>query len=319
VKIVFIAGLKFGYECVKSVIDGGWDVVGVFTLSEKFKDRSGYVSFDGLKEYNPPIFEVDDINQKENVEKIKNLDPDVIFVVGWSFIVCDEILKIPELGCIGQHPSLLPKHRGNAPIPWSVIIGATRSGTTLLHLIDEVDAGDIVGQKEFKIHFNDYAEDVYDKALNATIELYREVLPHLADGTARRTPQDHKRADIMPRRQPQDGIIDWNKMPIFQYNWIRGLSHPYPGAFTYLGEEKVYIWRAIFLENDEYNYSAFSKGIKYYSDVRGEVLDIVDKGLIVSTGDGAILLTGLQKDGEEELDGCEFAKQYKIGEGVVFG
>jgi len=312
-RIVFIAGLKFGYECVKSVMENGWDVVGIFTLSEKFKDRSGYVPFDGLKKYKVPIFKVDDINQKENIEKIKDLDPDVIFVIGWSFIVGDEILKIPKLGCIGQHPSLLPKHRGNAPIPWAIIMGLTKSGTTLLHLIDEVDAGDIVGQKEFKIDFKDYAEDVYDKALNATIELYKEVLPQLKDGTVQRTPQDHEKADIMPRRRPQDGLIDWNKIPVAQYNWIRGLSHPYPGAFTYLDKDKVYVWKAIFLENNEHG------GESYYSEIGGEILDIIPDGLILSTGDGTILLARVQKEGGEELEGQGFAKKYKIRKGVIFG
>lgn len=312
-KIVFIVALKFGYECVKSIIEDGWNVVGVFTLSEKFKDRSGYVPFDGLKKYKIPIFEVDDINQEGNVKKIKDLNPDVIFVIGWSFIVGDKILKIAKLGCIGQHPSLLPKHRGNAPIPWAIIMGLTKSGTTLLYLTDNVDAGDIIGQKEFKIDFNDYAEDVYNKALNATIDLYREVLSKLKNGTAQRVPQDHKRGNIMPRRQPRDGIIDWNKTPIFQYNWIRGLSNPYPGAFTYLNEDKIFIWKAIFLCHNEYDRRS------YFSDIGGKVLDIIDKGLIVSTGDGAILLTRLQKEGQEELRGYDFSDRYKLEKGIVFG
>ena len=117
----------------------------------------------------------------------------------------------------------------------------------------------------------------------------------------------------MPRRQPQDGIIDWNKMPVFQYNWIRGLSHPYPGAFTYLEGDKVYIWKSTFLENNEYD------GGSYRAEIGGEVLDIVDEGLIVSTGDGAILLTRVQKEGGKELGGYEFAKQYGIKKRVIFG
>jgi methionyl-tRNA formyltransferase len=312
-RIVFIAGLKEGYECVKSVIEDGWNVIGIFTLSEKFKDRSGYVSFDPLNRYRIPIYKVEDINEKNNIKKIKELNPDVIVVIGWSFIVCDEIVNIPKLGCIGNHPTLLPKHRGNAPIPWAIIMGLTKSGTTWFHFVKDVDAGDIIGQREFEIDFEDTAENVYNKALDATIDLLKEILPKLRYGTALRLAQDHKRANIMPKRQPQDGIIDWNKMQIFQYNGIRGLSHPYPGAFTYLNEDKIYIWRAMFLENNEY------EGRSYYTKIGGKILDIVDKGLIVSTGDGAILLTRLQKEGDEELDGCEFAKLYKIKVGTVFG
>ena len=163
-RIVFIAGLEEGYKCIKHVIEDGWDVVGVFTLSEKFKDRSGYVYFDDLMKNGIPIYKVDDVNSVNNIEKLRKLNCDIIFVIGWSFIICEEIIDIPKLGCIGNHPTLLPKHRGNAPIPWAIIMGLTKSGTTWFHFEKDVDAGDIVGQREFKINLEDTAKDVYNKA-----------------------------------------------------------------------------------------------------------------------------------------------------------
>lgn len=315
-KIVFIAGLREGYECVKSTIEDGWDVIGVFTLSERFKDRSCYVSFDSLEKYGIPICKVNNINDKDNIDKIKELNPDVILVIGWSFIVCDEIINIPRLGCIGNHPTLLPKHRGNAPIPWAIIMGLTKSGTTWFHFANGIDNGDIVRQREYKIDFEDTAEDVYKKVLDATIDSLKEILPKLRDGTAPRLPQDHKRANIMPKRQPQDGIIDWDKMSISLYNWIRGLTRPYPGAFTYLGEEKVFVWEAKYLPHNEFNGEEYNINA---SNKTGEILKILSAGVIMATGDGAILLTKLQKEGDEELPAKEFAEKYNLRQKIILG
>lgn len=314
-KIIFIAGLNFGYKCVKALIENNVTIDAVFTLSSKYKDRSGFVSFNGIKQCGVPVYEVDNINDVENIKVIKRLNPDVIFVAGWSFLVGKKILSIPRLGCIGQHPSLLPKHRGNAPIPWAIIMGLTKTGTTLFHLTDDADAGDIVAQKEIGIGFDDTAETVYEKATQSTIELYLDVITKLERGNAPRTPQDSKKANIMPRRTPQDGIIDWNKMTISLYNWIRGLSHPYPGAFTFLNDFKIYVWNAKYLKNNEYDGKIYN-----YNCIEppGKILEVVAEGLIVATGDGAILLTELQKEGEKILKLSDSLKLKSIENGMIF-
>jgi len=315
IKIIFIAGLKFGYECLKALCEHNMIIDAVFTLSTKYKNRSGYISFDNIKKYGVPVYEVDNINDAENVEIIKQLNPDIIFIAGWSFLIGKEILSIPKLGCIGQHPSLLPKHRGNAPIPWAIIMGLTKTGTTLFYLSDNVDSGDIVGQKEIRINLEDNAEILYEKITQSTIELYLEIIPKLKDRTAPRIPQDEKRSYVMPKRTPQDGIIDWDKISISLYNWIRGLSKPYPGAFTFLGEDKIFVWNAKYLKNNSYN------GIIYNADHSfkpGEIIEIMEEGLIVATGDGAIFLNELQKDGEIEMDFSDFVKLKSIKKGMTF-
>lgn len=314
-KIIFIAGLNFGYKCIKNLIENNVTIDAVFTLSSKYKDRSGFVSFDGIKQCGVPVYEVENINDVENIKVIKRLNPDVIFVAGWSFLVGKEILSIPRLGCIGQHPSLLPKHRGNAPIPWAIIMGLTKTGTTLFHLTDDADAGDIVAQKEIGIGFDDTAETVYEKVTQSTIELYLDVITKLKHGNALRIPQDSRKANIMSRRTPQDGIIDWNKMTISLYNWIRGLSHPYPGAFTFLNDVKIYVWNAKYLKNNKYNGEIYNLNcIKQ----PGEILEIVAEGLIIATGDGAILLTELQKEGENILKLSNSVKLKYIENGMIF-
>ena len=310
-KIIFISALEFGYRCIEAVLKSGWNVGAIFTMDDNIiKNASGYVSFDGLKKYNVDIYKVSDINDNSVISRIKSISPDVIIVLGWSQIVSNEIISIPKLCCLGHHPTLLPKHRGNAPIPWSIIMGLKKSGITFFHLIDKVDAGDIFAQKEFDITLEDNAYSVYQKAINATIDLLNtEILPKLERGIVIRIPQDEKRASYWPKRRPEDGIIDWNMSTINLYNWIRGLSHPYPGAFTYISDKndlKLTIWEAKLIDSD-------------YRGKPGEILKISDEGIIIGTGDGCLLITRVQPENDIEMSAVDFATKYNIVERITLG
>jgi methionyl-tRNA formyltransferase len=310
-KVVFISALKFGYECVKAVLDSrinGINIESVFTLSDEFRDRSGFYSFEDLQEkYGVKLNRVDDINSEKNIEAIRRIEPDLIIVIGWSFLIKEEIMKIPKLGIIGNHPSLLPKYRGNAPIPWAIINGLSKSGSSFFFLSDKPDAGDIVAQGEFSIGADDYADDVYNKALEVSKKLCVDMLESFRDQTVKAMPQDHEKASTMPKRKPADGIINWDKEPEFQYAWIRGLSHPYPGAFTFMNGKKVSVWKA--------------KPMSYKAEGKknGEVIDINEEGILIVSGGGSLLLTKLQKENEEELGGKEFAEKYDLDLGFIFG
>ncbi len=311
-KILFISALEFGYKCIEKVLDNGWNVVGIFTREdESIRNASGYVSFDGLsKKYGVPVFKTKDINSGENVAKIKDLEPNVIFVLGWSQIVSNEVIEIPKLACIGHHPTMLPKHRGNAPIPWSIIMGLSKSGVTFFHLTDEVDAGDIFAQKEFEITLEDDAYSVYKKAIDASVSLLsNEILPKLDKGIVIHIPQDEKRASYLHRRKPRDGLVDWNMRTINLYNWIRGLTHPYPGAFTYLSDKKLFIWKAELLDS-------YGK-LKYEP---GEIVEIgKNRGLVIRTWDGYLLITKVQVENDDEIEGEEFCRLYGIKVGTILG
>jgi methionyl-tRNA formyltransferase len=114
----------------------------------------------------------------------------------------------------------------------------------LFHLEDDVDSGDIVAQVSFPIEEDDTCATTYEKASQASVQLLREYLPRLADGTAPRIPQDEGLATSFPQRKPEDGLIDWTRSPEEIRNFIRAQTKPYPGAFTYIGDKKVTIWDA---------------------------------------------------------------------------
>lgn len=306
-RIVLISGVETGLRCAEALLKKKAGLVGIFCYPDSLRDRSGYADFAPLgREYGVPVHKPEDINSPGAVEEIRSLAPDIILVIGWSMIIGDGILAVPRKGALGHHPTLLPKHRGNAPIPWTLINGLARTGVTFFFLEKEIDAGAIAGQKEFAVSLDDDAGSLYRKMTDATVELLLELLPKISKGTLRPTGQDSRNASRWPRRRPEDGVIDWNTMALCLYNWIRGLSHPYPGAFTFLGKDKVYVWKAALCNE---------------SGWEGKPGTVVSAGgrMIVMAGDGPIRLEKLQVEGGGELPAAEFCKRHGIEAGARFG
>ena len=124
-KIVFIGGVRFSHAILEIILKENIQIDAVFSYDKsKEKNYSDYISFDEItKRHKIKHIEVMNINDEENVKLINEIQPDIIFVFGWSQLLNNEILKIPKLGVIGSHPTELPKYRGRAPIPWSIIKG----------------------------------------------------------------------------------------------------------------------------------------------------------------------------------------------------
>ncbi|MEX2060292.1 MAG: formyltransferase family protein, partial [Nitrosopumilaceae archaeon] len=167
-KIVFISGVRFGLDLLRFILDNKWKVSAVFSYADsKKKNYSDYASFDEItRKYKIKHVKVQNINDKENVKELKSINPDLILVMGWSQILKREILTIPRIGIIGSHPTMLPKYRGRAPIPWSIIKGLKESALTFFYMKEGTDDGDILDQRKFKISSNDDATSLYEKITN---------------------------------------------------------------------------------------------------------------------------------------------------------
>lgn len=150
---------------------------------------------------------------------------------------------IPSVGSFNLHGSLLPAYRGRSPVNWVLVNGEQRTGVTLHHIVEAPDAGDIVGQKEVVIDFEDTAYTLYRKICATAKELLEEILPLIKKGTAPRVAQNLKQGSYYGGRRPEDGRIDWSWPVMRIYNLVRGVTEPYPGAFTHLPEgQKLLIW-----------------------------------------------------------------------------
>jgi methionyl-tRNA formyltransferase len=246
-RLVWVSFDVMGRDCLVAAAEGGAEVAAVVTLPGPIDaSRSGQCSFDEIaSELGAKLIETADVNSPATVEAVREVDPDLIFIVGWSQLVMDEFIGLARHGVFGMHPTLLPKHRGRAAIPWAILSGLAVTGVTLFEIVDgTADSGPIVGQVEVPLSRDETATTLYDKVTVAHVELVRRCVPQLLDATAPRVEQDTRRASAWPKRTPADGIIDWETRAPYLHDWVRAQTRPYPGAFTFHGEEKLVVWRA---------------------------------------------------------------------------
>lgn len=253
-----------------------------------------------------PVILTDNANDTRVVEAVRALEPALLVVVGWTQLIGEDLLRVPSAGCVGFHASMLPHHRGHAPVNWAIIRGEATTGNTMLMLDPGVDTGDIVAQRRIVIGREDTCATVYDRVAEAGADMLREFLPDLLAGTAPRRPQDRNVGDLLPRRTPEMGIIDWNRSAEEVYNWIRALTLPYPGAFTHHDGQRVMVWSA----------QPPAPG-----DPRGEpgqVLAYERDGVRVGTRDGSILLTRLSTAGHRPEHARRWLRRSRLGIGQRF-
>jgi methionyl-tRNA formyltransferase len=284
VRAVWVSFDVIGRRCLEASREAGAEVAAVVTLPGPIDpNRSGQCSFDDL---GVPVVETEDVNAPDTVAAVRGHEPDAIFVVGWSQLVRQDFLDLAPRGVYGMHPTLLPKHRGRAAIPWTILSGLAKTGVTLFEIVDPTaDSGPIIGQVEVEVAPDETATTLYDKVLDAHVELIREHLPRIADGTAARLPQDVTRASAWPKRSPADGIIDWDTRAPYLDDWVRAQTRPYPGAFTYLGGERVVVWRARPVEVAG-------------AGPAGTVVELRPEGAVVACGEGALLLEEVEPQPE---------------------
>jgi methionyl-tRNA formyltransferase len=283
-RAVWVSFDTIGRDCLLAARESGAEIAGVVTLPGPIDpNRSGQCSFDDV---GAPLVETADVNAPETVEAVRALRPDAIFVIGWSQLVRADVIALARGAVYGMHPTLLPRHRGRAPIPWTILSGLARTGVTLFEIVDATaDSGPIVGQVEVPVASDETATTLFDKLARAHVDLVRECVPRLVSDTVTKVPQDPSRASTWPKRTPLDGIIDWETRAPYLYDWVRAQTRPYPGAFTFLGDEKVIVWQA--------------RPVEWAGDAPAGT--VVDAGPVVACGEGALLLEEVETSAPLEV------------------
>ncbi len=293
--IVFVGSQSIGHYCLKEVLNQGIKVDAVFTF-EPDSHEKWVNSVDTIAEnYHIPIFSPEELT----AEKIKEINPDTILIVGYRKIIPQKILDITKNGVIGIHASLLPHLRGQAPLNWSIILGDINTGVTMFKMNHGIDTGDIIGQKEIRISSKDTIIEVKQRIQELSVKLISEFLPKILNGTAIMTKQP-KEGTYGCARIPEDSKISWSFNSIDIYNLIRGSESTY-AAFTYYNSKKLYIKKAE-LFND-----------KKYFGVPGQVgMTNSDGSVLIVTGDGVIKIIKVNFENEEETDAKNILNSSKI-------
>ena len=293
-RTVWVSFDTMGRDCLEAAAESGAEIVAVVTLPGPIDpNRSGQCSFDEVAaRHGAVLVQTADVNAESTLDAIRALDPELIFVVGWSQLVREPFIALAGEGVFGIHPTLLPRHRGRAPIPWAILSGLARTGVTLFEILDaSADSGAIVGQVAVDIASDETAATLFARIADAHVELIRVCVPQLLARTAPRIPQDARRASSWPKRVPADGIIDWETRAPYLYDWVRAQTRPYPGAFTFLGDEKVVVWRARPVELDD-------------AAPAGTIVATRPEGPVVACGQGGLLLEEIETGAGELVVGA---------------
>ncbi len=299
--ILVFAYHDVGYECLDFLIQNDEYILAVITHENNPNEEIWFRSVADLaNQYGIPVYTPGSVNTPEWTERIRSWEPDLIFSFYYRNMIKEEILDIPRLGAFNMHGSLLPRYRGRVPINWAVLHGEKETGVTLHTMVRRADAGDIVDQEAVPIGPDETAREVFDKCVKAARLVLERQIDALTAGTAPRRKQDESQATYFGGRKPEDGRIDWTQSARTIYNLIRAVTHPYPGAFTFAGGRKLFIWRARPLQNE--------------GGKPGEVISV--NPLRIAAGSGSIEVIKLQWEGGNEENASVGTLGLKIGEAV---
>ncbi|MEG0279664.1 MAG: bifunctional UDP-4-amino-4-deoxy-L-arabinose formyltransferase/UDP-glucuronic acid oxidase ArnA [Morganella sp. (in: enterobacteria)] len=304
-KAIVFAYHDIGCAGLKALKKAGFDIQAVFTHTDDPGENHFFSSVARVSaDMELPVYAPENVNHPLWVDRIRELKPDVIFSFYYRDMLSEDILNLAPKGAFNLHGSLLPKYRGRAPINWAVLNGETETGVTLHKMVTKADAGDIVAQEKVTIGENDTSLIVHGKVREAAEVLLNKTLPLIEAGSYKATAQDESQASYFGRRCADDGLIEWEKPAVQIYNLVRAVTEPYPGAFTFLGERKMVIWRSRVL--------ADNKGKR-----PGTVIST--EPLIIACGEGALEVISGQGESGLYVQGSRLALEMGIVTDVRVG
>ena len=296
---------EFAVPSLKALCEAGYDVVGVFTQPDRPKGRGNKVIASPVKqvavEKGIPVFQPLRI-RKDGVEDLKSLAPDLCVTAAFGQILSQEILDIPRIGTINVHASILPKHRGAAPINWAILQGDETVGVTTMMTDKGIDTGDMLLKAETPYIKGETAGELTVRMADLGAQLLIETLKKLEDGTLVRIRQDHENMTYDPMLTKEMGVIDWTHNAADIVNRIHGLN-PWPGCSTAIEGGRLKLLRAEVAEG---------KGQP------GEIIVADPKqGLIIAAGEGAVSVTQLQAPGGKPMNSKDYRRGHPMAVGTV--
>lgn len=242
------------------------------------------------------VIDVVNVNAPAFLETLRGLRPDLVMVIGWSQLCGDEFLSIARLGTIGFHPAPLPRMRGRAVIPWTILEGERETGASLFWMDAGMDSGDLLAQRRFPVRLDETATTLYARHEACIADLLADVEDAVLAGAAPRLPQNHALATYCARRTADDGEINWREPAERIWTLIRAVTRPYPGAFTRLRGHVVRIWAADLVPAAP------------YIGLPGQVQTIDHGAWLVRCGDGQfvrVTACEVEADGPGEIPAIE--------------
>ncbi|MCX5655211.1 MAG: methionyl-tRNA formyltransferase [Planctomycetota bacterium] len=311
-RIVFAGSGTFGLPTLRALVEGGQEIALAVTQPDRPAGRGQAVRISPVtlfaREREIPVLQPEDVNAKPIIRRLRALKPDLVLVIAYGQKIGPELLSLTPHGAINLHASLLPKYRGAAPINWAIINGEVETGLTVMSMVDQIDAGDILGQRAAPIEPDETAGNLADRLSKLGARLVTEVIREIPLGEVERRRQNESQATMAPRLKKSDGVIDWNRPAQEVHNRIRGMM-PWPGASTTLpglgsrGPLRLVLTRSHLVE-------PAGKGEP------GTIVAVGPEGIDVAAAKGAVRLLELTPAGKRTMPAVDFARGYRIAAGT---
>ena len=300
-RVIFMGTPDIAATCLNQILADGFEVVGVWTQPDRPKGRGMKMVMSPVKEqalaHNIPVFQPENFRADEDVQAIRDLNPDVIAVVAYGRILPQRVLDIPTWDCVNIHASLLPQYRGSAPYQWAVLDGLKETGVSAQHMVREMDAGDVIDVEKTEIGENETAGELLDRLAGLAAKLLCRVLTRVKSGDAcPGVPQNPEDITFAPMLDKTMCPIDWNKTAQQVHNQVRGL-HPWPVATMELKGQKFKVHATRIVEG---------KGQP------GEILGLTKTGLKIACGEGAVEVISLQAEGGKRMNAPDYFRGHPL-------
>ena len=306
--IIFAGTPEFSAVSLQSLVDAGYRVPLVITQPDRRAGRGMAVSQSEVKEmatdlgietYQPPS-----LKSPEVLEKLKNVNADLMIVVAFGQIVPKSILDAFRFGCINVHASLLPRWRGAAPIQRAIMAGDIETGVCIMRMAEGLDTGPVFLERRLPIDNADTSGTLHNKLAHLGAEALIQSLTILSDESLP-IAQEDVHATYAHKISTNDARIDWSANA-FDINRLVRAMNPVPGAYTFFGDTRIKIWETRVVDFDN------------QKDSPGTVIELTQEGFLVSCGSGTLKIMFIQKAGGRKVSASEYVRASNLELGYEF-
>ncbi len=317
-RLVFMGTPEFALPSLRALVEGGYNIVGVYTRPDRPTGRGRVLTPSAVKtaalQYGLPLFQPPGLRRPEAAEELAALKPDVIVVCAFGVILRQPVLDIPPKGVLNVHPSLLPRQRGASPIAAAILAGDEQTGVTIMLMDPGMDTGPILSQRTVPITPWDTSGSLGERLAVVGAELLLEVLPRWLADEIEPQPQDDSLATHASLLSKEDGAIDWTLPATDIWRRVRAFN-PWPGASTTLEGQTLLIWEAwpLSVSGGEEPGTVLPLTAEQRQMLPSEAGE--EEALAVQTGEGLLTILRLQRAGRRSLTAAEFIR----GQRNLFG
>ncbi len=307
-KVLFMGTPDFARTILAALYDAGHEIAAVVTQPDKPQGRKRILTPPPVKSYalerEIPVYQPETMKNGAFADTLAAIDPQVIVVAAYGKLLPSYILDYPKYGCINAHGSLLPRHRGAAPIQRAILMGDTLTGVTAMYMAQGLDTGDMILKIEVPITEEDTFGTLHDKMADAGARAMLDTLTALENGTASRTPQDDTLSTYAAKIENKDCALSFDRPLAEVYNHIRGLS-PVPNAVTKMPDGRTL------------KIIGAKKTDLHTDKAPGTVVGVKGGVLSVACRDGVIAITEVQPEGKGKMPAAAFLNGRGTAEGDV--